>query len=782
MISTCHVALAAADGAEVAAHVPDRVGPAAQQPLGVVGARGGGEVEVVVQRGRASRRGPGRRPAPARARPSANRAPSSSMHRRDPVQLGASPSAGRRRSAGAAARRRTREDSSSRSARSPAGRVAPATTTPTVGACPARRRCRLPSRRSCRRRRCTGGCRDGRGARGAPAAAPQPRRRRPRGRGRRPAVVTIDSHHAVLHPRRAAPDRSPGTVTNDSDETWTASTSRLHRPQLPITSTAELAAAADRDPTADVGDRITVPGTFDTIDELAPGESAPLHRPVCRAELPESASPASTGSASTRSATTPAAATSVADGRARTFLPLVPPQAPRHRRRPSLVAARCAAGRAAPPTARSPDVDALGAPPRRRAAASTACSTSARRAGAAPLTWLVDPAVPDAVAGSPRGNPPRTLVAPDRGARPRAGETAEPASRRAPTPRPGDARGADDRRGAAADEAHRSAAARWLDRLQAALSRRRRGPGAARTATSTSSAAAAHDRPARPGAPRAPADVMAALGLAVTRAVGAAGRLPAQPRTPSRPAAATTVLLGDNVASAARAPDAGRRSLGHDGRASPRRRRRRAAPARRPADDPLALRQRMLSEAALRLLRPDHAAAGRQLPDRLWHPRGRQPASSPGSTCRGCDLTRVDDATGAARAEPRSTARLGYTAAGSAAASSAPAHFAAANRAATAGRALQSGAHPQRPVRRARSLDEAPATLSYAAPRRRRRAAARRPRAPRCDRATSLGGIDVEAPASVTLSSDSRHVLGAPSSTASTSRSRSRCGPSPTAR
>jgi hypothetical protein len=42
------LALAAADGPERAAHVPDRVGPALEQGLGLVGARGGREVEVVV--------------------------------------------------------------------------------------------------------------------------------------------------------------------------------------------------------------------------------------------------------------------------------------------------------------------------------------------------------------------------------------------------------------------------------------------------------------------------------------------------------------------------------------------------------------------------------------------------------------------------------------------------------------------------------------------------------------------------------------------------------------
>ena len=45
--------------------------------------------------------------------------------------------------------------------------------------------------------------------------------------------------------------------------------------QFPITSSSELAFQGTRGPEESVGDRITVPGTFDTIPELAPGASMP---------------------------------------------------------------------------------------------------------------------------------------------------------------------------------------------------------------------------------------------------------------------------------------------------------------------------------------------------------------------------------------------------------------------------------------------------------------------------------------------------------------------------
>ena len=73
------VTLAAADGAERPAHVPGGVRPAGEQPLGGLGSRRGGEVEVAGAAGRGSRREPVRRPGRSpRPRPRTG-LPSSSM-------------------------------------------------------------------------------------------------------------------------------------------------------------------------------------------------------------------------------------------------------------------------------------------------------------------------------------------------------------------------------------------------------------------------------------------------------------------------------------------------------------------------------------------------------------------------------------------------------------------------------------------------------------------------------------------------------------------------------
>ena len=81
------VALAAADRAERAAHVPDRVRPALEQLLGLLGSRGGREVEVVVlpaEHRVTHRTAHQRQLVTGRDEASAEVVD----HRRDPVQLG----------------------------------------------------------------------------------------------------------------------------------------------------------------------------------------------------------------------------------------------------------------------------------------------------------------------------------------------------------------------------------------------------------------------------------------------------------------------------------------------------------------------------------------------------------------------------------------------------------------------------------------------------------------------------------------------------------------------
>src|SRR5215212_39745 len=88
------------------------------------------------------------------------------------------------------------------------------------------------------------------------------------------------------------PDSGPilvrGTVTNGSDHTWTAINVHGFMGSTPITAAAQLSEAATTPVDADVGDRITEPGTFDSIAALDPGQSASF-----RVRLPQSTLPVS---------------------------------------------------------------------------------------------------------------------------------------------------------------------------------------------------------------------------------------------------------------------------------------------------------------------------------------------------------------------------------------------------------------------------------------------------------------------------------------------------------
>ena len=87
-----------------------------------------------------------------------------------------------------------------------------------------------------------------------------------------PLLVHIDTINPVLP--RSGDVEITGTVTNVSDDTYTRINLHAFSSENPILDSANLILSAASDPTQAVGERVTVPGTFYTVDELAPGESA----------------------------------------------------------------------------------------------------------------------------------------------------------------------------------------------------------------------------------------------------------------------------------------------------------------------------------------------------------------------------------------------------------------------------------------------------------------------------------------------------------------------------
>jgi len=229
-----------------------------------------------------------------------------------------------------------------------------------------------------------------------------------------PLLVTIDELTPGEVPRRG-PIVVSGTVINRDVESWIGISlypiinagSSCEGCPLPITTTADLAEAGDIDPETVVGNRITQVSA--TIDELEPGEVQPYSIRVPRNLLEVTTAGVYWFGVHALGASAENPDDSVADGRARTFLPYVPRGTDgvrgqldtaivvplRYRIR--YLANGSLAGEQDWLEAFEADGD-LGAPLEFGAAAA-----------GRPVTWLIDPAVPDAVRRLRRGNPPRDL-------------------------------------------------------------------------------------------------------------------------------------------------------------------------------------------------------------------------------------------------------------------------------------------------------------------------------------------------------------------------------------
>ncbi|WP_151083896.1 DUF6049 family protein [Nocardioides cynanchi] len=435
------------------------------------------------------------------------------------------------------------------------------------------------------------------------------------------------------------PDHGPivvrGTLTNASNEEWTAINVEAFIGATPITTSAELAAAATTPVTADVGHRITAPGTFDTFETLQPGQTVRFTVRLPRSQLPVSAPGVYWFGVHALGATAAGSGTGAA-GRDRTFLPLVPESASNGAI--PVDAALVVPVRAA--VTRGTDgsiLDALGWMANLDSGALDHAADLGRAAHGRPLTWLLDPAVTDAVRALARGNPARSLTSardstsgnPSAGASPSADASAS---------------GTGSTSAGTAPSATAQSAARWLRRLHRVLAN---GTGeilGLPYGDLEVSAAARYDRPyldadlRRTGTTLAPwklpiaGPVVAPPGGRLTAAV--VGALPRH----------TRVLLSDRgvvgPAPVVNRVDGRRVVLASTGAAE-------GGPGPLDPHSPLARRQRILSEAALHFL-GNGAPLVVELPTR-WRSR------VPGSFFSGLDvpwlhLTTLD---GAATSPPK---------------------------------------------------------------------------------------------------------------------------------
>lgn len=277
-----------------------------------------------------------------------------------------------------------------------------------------------------------------------------------------PLEVTITSLSPSSIPVKG-PIRVSGSVTNTSEDTWRNNNVYAFIGNAPITTRSELDTERERGAAEPVGDRITDPGTFDRIDDLGPGESTDFSLKVPQDLLGVSAEGVywfgvhALGEGPDGRGTVP-----VADGRARTFLPLVA-RTRRHLDTALVIPVRHDVEHADDGSIADVDewAEDLDAGPLR-----TLVDFGAS-AGSRPVTWLVDPAVIDTVQALVAGNAPRSLddtVA----AGPGDGEGEESADPE-PTDDPSESAPAEPGQDAAPDNEAVAPGTAWLDRAREAM-------------------------------------------------------------------------------------------------------------------------------------------------------------------------------------------------------------------------------------------------------------------------------------------------------------------------
>ncbi|HET6652442.1 MAG TPA: DUF6049 family protein [Nocardioides sp.] len=408
-----------------------------------------------------------------------------------------------------------------------------------------------------------------------------------------PLGVTLDTLTPSVIPQ-SGPITIRGEVTNRSEDTYTDLQVYLFHSQSPITSRASLAEAVTTDPETDVGPRVTPEGRFDEIGDLEPGETTSYSVTVRRRDLAITGDPGVYWVGAHVLGAVDGVRTGLAAGRARSFMPLVPATAP-----------TADLGIVVPlreRVRRGADGSLLGLGHWQRSLVSDGRLGRIGQFAAGssgPLSWLVDPAVLDAVGSVAADDPPR-FIGPD-GTGPGQNEPSESASESpSETADPGDSEGSDDEE---TDEPSAEAenARSWLDAFVADVQ------DDAVLALPYGDV----DVPAFNGnqlhgtvrqAQRLSADTMAGLEVEMTPAVAPpAGYLPG--RALSRVAPDTAVLMSDLAMptvedTVVSRPDGTRVVLTDTAAAS-------GGPGPQSRTNLLALRQRILSDLALTALAGD---------------------------------------------------------------------------------------------------------------------------------------------------------------------------------
>ncbi len=225
-----------------------------------------------------------------------------------------------------------------------------------------------------------------------------------------PLLVHLESITPSTLSDNDEPITITGTVSNQSDEQWTDVNLYAFISPAPIVEAASLAFSAGAEDDAFVGERIVTPGTEDNVAVLDPGQSEPFSLTVPRSELLVTAAGVYWLGVHASGVSPVLPRDEFADGRARTFIPLVPKTGGND---PDTVDAAIVV----------PIRENVWLTPDGRVDRVARWAKTLDEGGrlnsildvgdvstGVPLTWLVDPAVPAAVMRLAAGNPVRSLT------------------------------------------------------------------------------------------------------------------------------------------------------------------------------------------------------------------------------------------------------------------------------------------------------------------------------------------------------------------------------------
>jgi hypothetical protein len=427
-----------------------------------------------------------------------------------------------------------------------------------------------------------------------------------------PLKVTISTLSPSTIPS-SGPVTITGTITNRSKSDWTGLQVYMMTSGEPMTTSDELAAADATDPTAEVGSRLFSNGLYTTVKDLAPGQSTPYQLSVPRRDLGISGQPGVYWVGVHVLGANQDGRDGIADGRARTFMPLMTATSPQT----SMSLVMPVEGR----VVRAPDGSlADNRSWERSLAPDGRLDRLLGLSGTAtqPFTWVVDPAVVDAATSVANGNKPLDTSATDGGSAPPPSPSPSPSGSASPSPSAGVT--------AIPQPKHPSTdqqdAVTWLKELQ------QQGSTHAVMAVpygnlDVSAVLTSHFRHLFHDAVDLSSRTMAGAGIGSSSLVAPPSGYIA-PRALRRIGPSEPVMLSDAaypdasapVLQASRAAGSGPSVVLNDTAASS------GGPAPGPAFSALAVRQRLLSEAALHALSPDRNQPLVVSTPQYWNPGG----------------------------------------------------------------------------------------------------------------------------------------------------------------